>query len=81
MVAMRKLAHESQNMRKQIVRELPEITDIVRSPTLSGALHSILGPGYAMHPHRALHTANPNGDQQFHKVRMAMNYGYLSLNS
>ena len=53
--------------RKQVVRELPEITDIVRSPTLSGALHSILGPGYAMHPHRALHTSNPNSDQQFHK--------------
>jgi hypothetical protein len=52
--------------RKQVVRELPEITDIVRSPTLSGALHSILGPGYSMHPHRALHTAG-SGDQQFHK--------------
>ena len=74
MAAMRKLASESQNVRKQIVRELPEITDIVRSPTLSGALHSILGPGYAMHPHRALHTANPHGDQQFHKVTTAMNY-------
>ena len=68
MKAMGKLMRESQNLRKQVVRELPEITDIVRSPTLSGALHSILGPGYAMHPHRALHTANPNGDQQFHKV-------------
>ena len=33
--AMRKLAGESHNVRKQIVRELPEITDIVRSPTLS----------------------------------------------
>lgn len=68
MQAMGKFMRESQNLRKQVVRELPEITDIVRSPTLSGALHSILGPGYAMHPHRALHTANPNGDQQFHKV-------------
>ena len=52
MKAMGKLMRESQNLRKQVVRELPEITDIVRSPTLSGALHSILGPGYAMHPHR-----------------------------
>ena len=52
--------------RRQVVRELPELTDVSRSPTIHGALHSILGPGYAMHPHRALHTGGGN-DQQFHK--------------
>ena len=52
--------------RAHVVRELPELTEVVRSPSVAGALESVLGPGYAMHPHRALHTSG-SGDQQFHK--------------
>ena len=63
MKEMRKVFTSSK--RRQVVRELPELTDVSRSPTIDGALHSILGPGFAMHPHRALHTGG--GDQQFHK--------------
>ena len=48
--------------------EMPEITEVCRTPSVRGALTSILGRDYVMHPHRALHTAS-TGDQGFHKVR------------
>lgn len=44
---------------------LPEITDLVQSPTVKGALSSLLGPDCVMHPHRALHTSNSFRDQNF----------------
>ena len=43
MKEMRKVFTSSK--RRQVVRELPELTDVSRSPTIHGALHSILGPG------------------------------------
>jgi hypothetical protein len=46
--------------------QMPEITQICRAPTVRGALTSILGRDYMMHPHRALHTSSTN-DQAFHK--------------
>ena len=42
--------------------EMPEITQVCRTPTVRGALTSILGRDYVMHPHRALHTTS-TGDQ------------------
>jgi hypothetical protein len=44
---------------------LPEISDLVQSPTVKGALSSLLGDDCVMHPHRALHTSNSFGDQGF----------------
>ena len=41
--------------------QMPEITQVCRTPTVRGALTSILGRDYVMHPHRALHTSS--GDQ------------------
>ena len=46
---------------------IPEITDVVASPTVSGALQSLLGPDCVMHPHRHMHTSMTRGDQGFHK--------------
>lgn len=42
--------------------QMPEITQVCRTPTVRGALTSILGRDYVMHPHRALHTSG-SGDQ------------------
>ena len=39
---------------------------MLATPTVRGALSSVLGPDYAMHAHRALHVSG-NGDQGFHK--------------
>ena len=48
--------------------KLPEMTELVLSPTVKGALGSLLGEDCVMHPHRALHTSNSYRDQNFHKV-------------
>ena len=48
---------------------LPELTQIINSPTLRGALTSILGPDYVQHPHRTMHVrelgegGGPSSDQ------------------
>ena len=48
---------------------LPELTQIINSPTLRGALTSILGPDYVQRPHRTMHVrelgegGGPSSDQ------------------
>ena len=45
---------------------IPELSAVTQSPTVRGALTSILGPGYAQHPHRTMHNygkANGHEDQ------------------
>eukprot|EP01044_Picomonas_judraskeda_P019468 COSAG03_NODE_4111_length_1681_cov_4.101770_3_plen_266_part_00 len=42
---------------------LPEISQLVESPTVKGALSTLLGEDCVMHPHRALHTSNSLRDQ------------------
>ena len=39
---------------------------VFEDPTVAGALTSVLGEGYAMHGHRALHTTR-DADQSWHK--------------
>ena len=43
------------------------LKDVLESPTISGGLTSLLGPGYALHPHRHMHQSTTQGDQTFHK--------------
>ena len=43
------------------------LKDVLESPTVSGALTSLLGKGYALHPHRHMHQSTTQGDQTFHK--------------
>lgn len=43
------------------------LKDVLESPTVSGALTSLLGPRYALHPHRHMHQSTTQGDQTFHK--------------
>lgn len=47
---------------------VPEINAVFEDPVVKGALTSVLGPNYVMHPHRALHK-NPPGSpiQEWHK--------------
>lgn len=47
---------------------VPELGELFEDPVVKGALQTVLGTEYSMHPHRALH-ANPPGspEQGFHK--------------
>ena len=47
---------------------IPELNELFEDPVVKGALASVLGDAYAMHPHRALHANPPGSDEQgFHK--------------
>ena len=47
---------------------IPELVEFFDDPVVKGALTSVLGRDYSMHPHRALHKNPPGSDeQQFHK--------------
>ena len=40
---------------------------VMESATVDGALTSLLGRDYALHPHRAFHNSTTQGEQTFHK--------------
>ena len=46
-----------------------QLGEVLRGPTLRGAMTSLLGPNYVQHPHRTMHTRADEigGDQDFHK--------------
>ena len=47
---------------------VPELGELFEDPVVKGALQSVLGKEYSMHPHRALHANPPGSDEQgFHK--------------
>ena len=43
---------------------MPELQLVFDDPVIKGALTSVLGDGYMMHPHRFLHDNPPGSDQQ-----------------
>lgn len=43
---------------------VPELQLLYDDPVIKGALTSVLGEGYAMHPHRVLHDNAPGSDEQ-----------------
>ena len=49
-------------MGNNIVARIPAIWQVLRAPTIHGALVSLLGNGYYVHPHRAVHTSTPLED-------------------
>lgn len=56
------------NPGNNILPRVPELAAIFDSPSVKGALHSLLGPGYSMHPHRYCHLNSPGGKgQHWHK--------------
>lgn len=54
------------NPGNDILPAIPEIYDVFSHPAVTGALTSILGPGYAMHPHRHCHLTPPQQSAQRH---------------
>lgn len=46
-----------------IVTRVPIMWEVLRSPSVAGALTSLLGPNYYVHPHRAIHTSRPVADK------------------
>ena len=43
---------------------IPELIELFDDPAVKGALTSVLGSEYVMHPHRALHKNPPGSDEQ-----------------
>jgi HEAT repeat protein len=80
------------NWGNNILPRIPEIQQIFRHPAIDGALTSLLGPNYIMHPHRYPHRNVPgsaaqtlhkdlthySGDKdiQHHRTRWAMVFYY-----
>ncbi|MDE0024870.1 MAG: HEAT repeat domain-containing protein [Spirochaetaceae bacterium] len=51
-----------------ILPYVPEIGQVFDAPSVRGALTSLLGPDYAIHPHRHCHDLGPGADgQHWHK--------------
>ena len=46
-----------------IVSRVPELWKIIRSPCVHGAITSLLGKNYYVHPHRAVHISRPITDK------------------
>lgn len=45
-----------------ILARVPKMYDVLRCPTVHGALTALAGPGYYLHPHRAVHSSTPLAD-------------------
>ena len=59
---------EEGNPGNNILPRIPEIQQVYEHPAVAGALTSILGPGYLMHPHRYCHLNIPGSKgQSWHK--------------
>ena len=50
------------------MQEMESLQQVLHSPTMHGALHSILGPDYVQHPCRYMHVSG-GADQGWHLVR------------
>lgn len=46
-----------------LLSRVPEIWHVLRSPNIRGALTSLLGSNYYVHPHRAIHSSRPVEDK------------------
>ena len=49
-----------------VIARVPGIAELIECPTVTGALTSILGDGYVLHPHHFIH-ASSHRDQGFHQ--------------
>ena len=59
---------EEGNPGNNVLPRIPEIQRVFDDPAVSGALVSLLGPGYLMHPHRYCHLNRPGSSgQRWHK--------------
>jgi hypothetical protein len=56
------LLAEDGNPGNNILPRIPEVQEVFDSPTVKGALTSLLGPSYVMHVHRYAHPNGPGGN-------------------
>ena len=54
------------NPGNDILPKIPDLADLSTHPAVTGALTSVLGPGYAIHPHRHCHLTPPQQPAQRH---------------
>lgn len=47
------------NMGNNVLARIPELQEVLDSPVIHGALQSILGDEYVLHPHRFMHASEP----------------------
>lgn len=52
---------------ENVTSRIPAMQEVCASPVVSGAIQSLLGKGYALHPHTFLHSTSAGMDQDFHK--------------
>ena len=61
-------AVENGNPGNNLLPIIPEITEVFKDPKIAGALETLLGPDYLMHPHRYCHVNRVSSDgQNWHK--------------
>lgn len=59
---------QENNPGNNLLPQIPELREVLADPVVVGALTSVMGPGYSLHPHRALHNNSPGSDpQSLHK--------------
>jgi HEAT repeat protein len=63
------------NPGNNLLPAIPELNNVFADPVVRGALTSVLGPDYVMHPHRALHNNLPGSEAQ--RIHRDSYWGYL----
>ena len=63
------------NPGNNLLPAVPELNQVFADPVVQGALTSVVGPDYVMHPHRALHNNPPGSDAQ--RIHKDSYWGYL----
>mmetsp|Transcript_2441 Transcript_2441/g.4824 ORF Transcript_2441/g.4824 Transcript_2441/m.4824 type:complete len:685 (+) Transcript_2441:73-2127(+) len=58
------LGERAEQLGNNILPAMPELAKVFESQRVSGALKSLLGPGYFMHPHRFCHKSEPGRQAQ-----------------
>jgi len=65
---IQEVMHKEGNPGNNILPRVPEVQEVFRHPVIQGALTSVLGPDYIMHPHRHCHFTEPGRKvQSWHK--------------
>jgi len=64
LLAALKLGDRAERHGNNILPALPELAEVFETPRCRGALASLLGPSYMMHPHRFCHVSKPGRHAQ-----------------
>lgn len=62
-ISMLAESDSGQLVAENVTSRIPAVQEICSSPVVSGAIQSLLGEGYALHPHTFLHSTFPGNDQ------------------